>query len=215
MKEDFLTTIKELRKISIKRKFDQTVDLIINLKDFDVKRESVNLLVMLPYVAKKKKICAFFETASIIPTYAITKKEIERLDEKGIKEFAKDYDIFIASAKLMPTIASKFGRVLGPMGKMPDPKIGAVLPNESDATVTAIVKKLSSSIKIRVKEPSIKLSIGKESMPDEQIAENAQTIYDKMVIALPRKKENIRSVMLKFTMSKPIKIKSEKAKKEK
>lgn len=210
MKQDFLNALNELRKISKKRKFDQTIDLIVNLKNFDLKRESVSLLVLLPHVAKKKKICAFFENPSIIPNYVITKKEIERLDEKTIKDFIKDYDIFIASAKLMPTIAAKFGRVIGPIGKMPDPKIGGVLPNEDEEIVSRIVKKLSSSVKIKTKEASIKISIGKEGMPDEHIAENAWAVYNKLVEALPKKKENIRSVMLKFTMSKPIKIKQTK-----
>jgi large subunit ribosomal protein L1 len=204
---DFLSTIKELRTINQKRKFDQTVDLIINLKDFDTRKEKVSALIMLPYIFKKKRICAFFENPSIIPTYTITKKEINRLDEKSIKEFAKDYDIFIAVAKLMPVIATKFGRTLGPMGKMPDPKMGAVLPNENDETIEDTIKKLSSSIKIKSKEASIKLSIGKESMPNEQIAENAKVVFNKLLETLPRKKDNVKSVMLKFTMSKPLKVK--------
>jgi large subunit ribosomal protein L1 len=204
---DFLNALQELRKISIKRNFDQTVDLIINLKDFDVKRDSVNIFVLLPNIFKKKRICAFFENPNIIPTYTITKKEIGRLDGKSIKEFAKDYDLFIASAKLMPTIASKFGRVLGPMGKMPDPKVGAVLINENEEAISAVVKRLSRSIKIKTKEASIKVAVGKEGMKDEQIIENAQLVYSKVVEALPRKKENVKSIMFKFTMSKPVKIK--------
>ncbi len=207
MKEDFLKILDELRKLNIKRKFDQTIDLIINLRDFDVKRENFNVLISLPNVFRKKRICAFFENANIIPTYTITKKEIDRLDEKSIREFAKSYDLFIAVAKLMPTIASKFGKTLGPIGKMPDPKIGAVLPNENEITVTNVVKKLSSSLRIKSKEASIKIAIGKESMSDEQIAENAQVIYNKVLEALPKKKENLKSVMLKFTMSKPLKVK--------
>lgn len=204
---DFLSTIKELRNINQKRKFDQTLDLLINLKNFDIRRENVNALVMLPYIFKKKRICAFFENPSIIPTYTITKKEMDRLDEKSIKEFAKDYDLFIASAKLMSFIATKFGKTLGPLGKMPDPKIGAVLLNENDETIESAIKKLSSGIKVKVKEASIKIPIGKESMPDEQIAENAKAVFNKVIEVLPRKKENIRSVMLKFTMSKPLKVK--------
>jgi large subunit ribosomal protein L1 len=212
MKQDFLSIIKELRKITKKRKFDQTVDLIVNLKDFDARRESVSVLISLPNLPKKKKICAFFENPSILPHYTITKKEIDRLEEKDIRKFAKDYDFFIAVAKLMPTVASKFGRTLGPLGKMPDPKIGAVLPNENDEVVGAVIKKLSSSIKVKTLQPSIKVPIGKESMSDDAISENAQAVYEKIVNALPRKKENVKSVMLKFTMSKALKIKQEKKK---
>ncbi len=209
MKNDFLTAIQKLRQLSKERKFEQTVDLIINLKDFDVKRASVNVLVFLPHLSKPKKICAFLEKSSIIPHYTIIKADLEKMSELEMKSFIKDYDFFISSAKLMPILASKFGKVLGPSGKMPDPKIGAVLMFEREEDIGNIVKKLSHAVKVKSKEPSLKISIGKEKMSDENIAENAESVYTKVLEALPNKKENIRSVMLKLTMSKPVKIKQQ------
>jgi len=63
----------------------------------------------------------------------------------------------------------------------------------------------SITIKIRIKEASIKVSVGKESMPDEKIRENIIALYNGIVSILPTKKENVKSVMLKLTMSKPVK----------
>ncbi|MEK6820707.1 MAG: hypothetical protein AABX71_03275, partial [Nanoarchaeota archaeon] len=59
-KENILKAIEELRK-GKKRKFEQTADLIINLKNFDIKKDSVNLFLDLPYKIKDAKICAFFD----------------------------------------------------------------------------------------------------------------------------------------------------------
>jgi ribosomal protein L1 len=61
-------------------------------------------------------------------------------------------------------------------------------------------------MKIRVKEAAIKVSVAKESMPDEKILENILAIYRGIVNALPVKKDNVRKVMIKLTMSKPIQV---------
>lgn len=204
-KEQFLAVLKELRKEK-KRKFNQTVDLVINLKEFDIKRDSFNIAVILPHEAKRKKICAFLEKPSIVFDYVIAKAEFERLSTKELKKIVKDYDFCIALAKLMPDIAKRFGRLLGPAGKMPDPKMGCVMLREDDAMMSKLAERLRRTIKIKTKEKSIKIAIGKENMSDEQISENATVVYDAVLAALPKKKANIKNVMLKLTMSKPIKV---------
>jgi len=136
MKEKFVEALKELRKSSEKRKFEQTIDLIINLKNFDIRKESVSLFIPLPHESTSKKICAFLETPSEIFDKVITKPELEKWkDKKKLKGLAKDYSFFVAIAPLMPTIAMLFGKTLGPLGKMPDPKAGGVLMrfNEQEA----------------------------------------------------------------------------------
>jgi len=61
-------------------------------------------------------------------------------------------------------------------------------------------------IKIKTKEPSIKVVVGKESMEDEKIAENCNAVYNAVISSLPRNKQNIKNVMIKFTMTKPIEV---------
>ena len=202
-KKDILKVLEELRKES-KRKFAQTVDLIINLKSFDVKRENMNLVADLPHVFKKKKVCAFFtKKSSSVDT--ITKEEFKSYQGKELKNLAKKYDFFIAVAPLMPAVATSFGRVLGPLGKMPSPQLG-IVPNEEETAIVSILEKINTSIKIRAKEASIKIAVGKEDMKDEEIVENTLAIYNSIFKALPRKKENLKSILIKFTMSKPKKI---------
>ncbi|MBU3906756.1 MAG: hypothetical protein KKA64_00725 [Nanoarchaeota archaeon] len=205
LKESLEKALIELRK-SEKRKFDQTVDLILNLKKFDVKKNSINLFAPVPYPIKEKKICAFLE-AKNNNVETITKTEFKKYSEKNqMKKLAKKYDFFIAEASLMPSVATSFGRVLGQMGKMPSPQLG-ILMEVNDKTIKEIKERINKSIKIKVKEPSIKIPVGKESMKDGEIIENILVIYNSVLKALPKEKENIKNIEIKLTMTKPQKIK--------
>lgn len=202
-KEIILKALQELRKEK-KRKFAQTTELIINLKNFDVKKQSVNLFVELPHKIKEKKVCAFLTKKSeIVDT--ITKAEFGKYEKKVLKKLIKKYDFFISAASLMPAVATSFGKVLGPAGKMPSPQLG-ILPVENDESIHEILERINKVVVVKSKEPSLKIAIGKENMKDEEISENAIIIYNKVLEALPRKKEQIRNVLIKFTMSKPTKI---------
>ena len=205
IEEKFLEAVKKLRETEKKVNFDQTIDLIINLKNFDVRREAFNMFISVPNKVKDKKIAGFFEKkSSFIDT--ITKDDFGKYKEKkDFKKLIKQYDFFIANAKLMPAIATAFGRLLGPAGKMPSPQLG-ILPVEDEKLIKGLIDKINSTIRIRVKESSIKIAIGKESLNDEQIVENATTIYNKILETLSKKKDNIKNVLIKFSMDKPVKV---------
>lgn len=205
--QKFTEAIKALReaesKRKEKRKFDQTVDLIVNLKEFDVKRQSFSVFVQLPHKIKKKKVAGFFEKDSKFVD-VIKKDNFGKYKEKkDIKKLVKSYDSFIANAKLMPAIATSFGRVLGPAGKMPNPQLG-ILPNEEEEPVKAVLGRVNTSVRVMVKEPSIKVGVARESLSDEQIIENILLVYHKILENLPKGMDNIRNVKIKFTMGKPI-----------
>ncbi len=201
--ETFLKAIEKLKESKDKKNFDQTIDLIINLKNFDVRREAFSVFIEVPNKIKEKKIAGFFEKDSkIVDT--IKKDDFGKYKEKkDIKKLIKNYDFFIANAKLMPSIATAFGRVLGPAGKMPSPQLG-VLPSEDENVINALKTKIDSTVRVRVKEPSIKIGIGKESLSNEQILRNILTVYNKVCETLPKKKENIRNVKIKLSMGKPV-----------
>ena len=203
----FSEALKELREKNKKRNFDQTLDLIINLKEFDLSRESLKLYIDLPYLATKKRICGFLENPSRVIDFTITKNDLDRISSADMKKLVKSYDFFIANAKLMPQIATKFGKILGITGKMPDPKAGSILMQESEAAISALVEKLSKTVKIHAKEKSLKIAIGKENMPNSELVENASAVFKNIVAALPKKELNVKSVLLKFTMSPAIKLK--------
>ena len=205
LKQDLQKALSELRKEK-ERKFDQTIDLIINLQKFDIKKHSINLFLNVPHKVKEKKIAAFLETKNKnIDT--ITPEEFKKYsDKKELKKLVKSFDFFIAQANLMPKVATVFGKVLGPMGKMPSPQMG-IIANVDDKTIEELKNKINNTLKTRIKEASIKLPIGKQSMKDEEIIENILAVYDAVLKALPKQKENIKNIEIKFTMTKPQKIK--------
>ncbi|MEK6846836.1 MAG: hypothetical protein AABY16_01570, partial [Nanoarchaeota archaeon] len=118
--------LAELRKEK-ERKFVQTVDLIVNLKGLDFKKTNISTVVPVPHKVKEKKVCAFLNAKSeIVPT--VTKAEFTKYnDKKALKVLIKKYDSFIAHAPLMPAVATTFGKVLGPTGKMPSPQLGIMM----------------------------------------------------------------------------------------
>jgi len=197
--------LEEIRKNSKERKFDQSVDLIVNLKKFDVKKTQINIFVTLPHRIKEKKICGFIENKSDLIETIPKANFISYKSKKDIKKLVKQFDFFIASAPLMPSVATTFGRVLGPAGKMPSPKLGIIM-NENEKDIKDVLNKINNVIRIQTKEPSIKIVIGKEKMKDEDIVENIKVAYSAIVNELPNKKENIKSTMIKLTMGKPIKV---------
>jgi len=196
--------LAELRKTE-KRKFSQSVDLVINLRGIDIKKENIAGIFEVPHKIKDKKVCGFLnEKSNLVRT--ITKLDFAKYkDKKALKKLVGECDFFVASASLMPLVAATFGRVLGPAGKMPSPQLG-ILMQENEKTIEELLKKIDKSVKVRAKEPSIKLMIAKEDMSDEQIMHNITTAYNAILNMLPNKKENIRSIMIKFTMTKPLKV---------
>lgn len=206
LEQELMHSLEELRADAKKRKFTQTVDLIVNLQKHDLKKNPINIIVTLPHKSKEKKVAGFFEAKSdYVDT--ITFDQFKKYsDKKELKALVKKYDFFIAQAKLMPKVATTFGRVLGPAGKMPSPQLGILL-NADEKAINELKEKINTSIKIRAKEASVKVAVGKEDMKDEEIVENIMAIYQELVHILPRNKENIKNLEVKFTMTKPSKIK--------
>ena len=226
-KEQIISALKQAKENSKKRNFKQTVDLVINLKDIDLKKaeQQVNLSVPLHYTrGKKVNVCALvgpelLAQAKDVCDNAISVDDFGKYsNKKEIKKLANDYDYFIAQATIMPKVATVFGRVFGPKGKMPNPKAGCVVaPN---ANLKPLYEKLQKTIRVVTKnDPIVQCAVGNEEMKDEEVVDNVMTIYDALIHALPNEKHNIKDIYLKLTMGKAIrigeKVKEEKKKEEK
>tara|TARA_Y100000310_G_scaffold341862_1_gene442567 strand:- start:926 stop:1561 length:636 start_codon:yes stop_codon:yes gene_type:complete len=202
----FLEAVKKLREENKKeRKFDQTVDIIINLKEFDVRKQAFNVFASVPNKIKDKKIAGFFEKDSTLVKSIKKDNFLKYKEKKDIKKLVNSYDFFIANAKLMPAVATSFGRVLGPVGKMPSPQLG-ILPNEDEAVVKGIVDRVNKSVRIIVKQPSIKVGVAKISLDNDKIVGNLVAVYGKILESLPKGIDNIKNVKIKLTMSKPVEV---------
>jgi len=204
IEEQLKKALEELRK-NKERKFNQTVDLIVNLQKFDIKRNSLNIFTQVPHKIKNLRVCGFLEAKNNNVETILESEFKKYADKKKIKKLAKQFDFFIAQASLMPKVATTFGKNLGPLGKMPSPQLG-IVTNTDERIIKELLEKINKSVKLRTKEPSIKIAVGKQSMPDEHIIDNITTIYNSLLKSLPRQKENIRNLGIKFTMTKPQKI---------
>ncbi|MBW3018426.1 50S ribosomal protein L1, partial [Candidatus Woesearchaeota archaeon] len=126
-------------------------------------------------------------------------EEFADLDKKKIKELAKAYDFFIAQATIMPKIAQTFGRVFGPLGKMPNPKAGCVVP--PNANLKPLYDKLQRRVKVSaLKQPVVQCAIGTEALDDKILADNYLTVYKALLNNLPNRENNIKKGFIKLTM---------------
>jgi len=208
LKEQLENALQEIRKLpEAQRKFDQTVDLLINLQKFDIKKTPINTFFSVPHKIKDKKVAGFLEAKNSHIAETIIPDDFRLYsDKKRIKKLVEDYDFFIAQASVMPKVATIFGRALGPSGKMPSPQLG-ILMNVDDKEIAKLKERINSSVKIRVKEPSVKIAIGRQSMKDEELVDNVLSIYNSLLKILPKERDNIKNVAIKFTMTKAKKIK--------
>ncbi|MBI4151147.1 hypothetical protein HY492_03405 [Candidatus Woesearchaeota archaeon] len=212
-KQAFKTALDFLKSSSEKKKFIQGVDLVINLKNLDLKQndQQVDLFIQLPHGrGKKNKIACLCgpelaANAKQNCDLTITTDQFSQYDKKQIKKIASEYDFFIAQANIMPEVAKVFGRILGPRNKMPNPKAGAVVP--PSANIKALVEKFAKTVRIMAKsQMSTKALIAKENQPENEVLDNAFFIYESLKKSLPQEDNNIKSILLKYTMSKPIPI---------
>ena len=210
---DKTQVIKVLEQLNDKkRKFVQSYDLIVNLKDIDIKTKPVDAFVVLPHSRGKKiKVCALIaqelaEQASKECDMAIRETDFDVYKDKiKSKSLAKKYDFFIAQATLMPQIAGAFGRSLGPRGKMPNPKAGCVVP--PNANLSQLITRLQKTVAVKAKTaPVIQCTVGSEQMSNEEVADNIMMVYNTLLKMLPNEAQNVKCVYLKKSMSEPVKV---------
>jgi len=202
-------TITELAKD--KRKFNQSYDLLIALKELNLKKteEQVEFFMQLPNdPGRKRKVCALVgpemvDDAKKVADLVVPLADFDKYDKKKMRTIAGQYDWFIGQANIMPKIAASWGRVLGPRGKMPNPKAGCIVPPK--APLAPLYERLQRTVKVSVKkQPNIQVMVGKQDMDAAKIQENIAAVHDQVVHHLPREHNNIKHVALKLTMTKPI-----------
>jgi large subunit ribosomal protein L1 len=99
-----------------------------------------------------------------------------------VNEGFTDFDVAIATPALMGPVVSKLGRVLGPQGKMPNPKVGTV----TDDVAKAVAESKAGKVEYRTdRHGIIHLTIGKTSFDERALLENYAAVVDEMVRAKP------------------------------
>jgi large subunit ribosomal protein L1 len=132
----------------------------------------------------------------------------EDLAEK-VEEGWTDFDVAIATPQMMGTVG-KLGRVLGPQGKMPNPKVGTV----TDDVQKAVEASKSGKVEYRTdRQAIVHMTIGKASFDEAKLLENYTAVIEEIVRAKPSsaKGKYVRSATLTTTMGPGIRVDTGKA----
>jgi len=210
-KDEVSRALGELRKSITKKKFAQSIDLVVRLREVDLKKPEnrINETIALPNPPEKGlKVCVIASgdlatrAKSAGADMLIGRQELDDIskDKKAARKLAQEYDFFIAEAPLMPLVGRALGSFLGPRGKMPTP----VPPN---APIEQVVANHRKMVRVRMREqPVLQCRVGTETMADEKLAENIQAVVSRIEQKLERGFKNIGEILVKGTMSKPVKI---------
>lgn len=216
LESSLMEAIEKAKKAGKPRNFKQSMELIINIKDIDLRKPENRIyeVIELPHGrgGKPSKICviagpALASEAKKIPEIdrVIEREELEALigNKRLAKKIASQYDFFLVEPTLMGLAAKALGAALGGRGKRPQP-----IPK--GANLADLAKSLKKSVAINVrKNPQAMCLIGTEDMDSKALAENAATVLSKIADRLERKLKNIQSVYVKKTMGEPVKVELE------
>lgn len=210
-KESLLNAVEEMKKNSPKKKFKQAIELVIRLKDIDLKKQEskISETIVLPNPLEKPVKVCFIATGDLAvrakkggADLVLGRDELDALgrEKKEARKVARGYDQFVSEAPLMPLVGKTLGPVLGPRGKMPVP----VPPN---VVVEDVLARQRRTVRVRVRDqPVIQCRVGTEDMASDKIVDNVQAVVTAIEGKLERGLGNVGSIIVKATMGSPIKV---------
>ena len=200
--------ISKVREGAAKRKFVQSIDFVINLKNVTANAVKPDSVFLPKGRGKPVKVVVIAEGETALQAknegadLVINKNELSNYGTKDAKKLATEYEWFIPQMHLMQQFARYFGPSLGSRGKMPLPK--DILP-PTGGNPKRVMDRLRSSVRIKIKkDPIIHTLIGTEEMSDDDLSENAWVIYDNLMHTLPQGVHNIGRMVVKTTMGKSV-----------
>ena len=207
---ELVSLIQEAKKSEKERKFKQSLELYLTFKDIDVKKGfALNEIIQLPkQMSQPAGVCVMatgdmgIKAKKANADQVIDGDELNKLAEnkRETRKLINKYDFFLADTKLMANVGKSLGQLLGPRGKMPTP-----VP--FNAPIETFLKRFRSSIRVRVKNSlALSCKIGDVEMDEKDVASNALAIISAIEKKLPNGDKNLRKIMIKTTMGKPIKL---------
>ena len=206
MTQEIIDAVKEAKEQAKPRNFTQSIDVIINIKDLDVRKPENRFSeeVALPNGRGKEikiGVIADGELALAAKNagvdVVISKEDLQEFgkDIKAAKKVVNSVDSFIAQADMMPLVGRFLGRILGPRNKMPKP-----VP--ASARIEPLLERVQSTIKVGVKQqPSIQILVGTQDMDDEKLAENIEAVLAVLDRNLEKGRNQIKSMYIKASCS--------------
>ncbi|MBS1845368.1 MAG: 50S ribosomal protein L1 [Actinobacteria bacterium] len=196
-----------LIKETASAKFDETVELHVllgvNVRHAD---EQLRGTLALPHGLGKDVSVAVFAQGE-----KARDAEAAGADFVGAQDLAEkiqggwtDFDVAIATPDMMPVVG-QLGRILGPQGKMPNPKVGTV----TEEIEKAVQDSKSGKVEYRTdRQAIVHMAIGKASFDDDKLLDNYQAVMDEIVRAKPAgaKGKYIRSATVATTMGPGVRV---------
>jgi large subunit ribosomal protein L1 len=188
-------------------KFDESIEVHVrtglNVRHAD---EQLRGTIALPNgVGKDVRIAVFAQGPKVAEAEAAGADVVGAQDlAKRIQEGFDDFDVAIATPDLM-SVVGQLGRILGPSGKMPNPKVGTVTMD----VAKAVEESKSGKVEYRTDRTAIvHLVIGKASFGDAQLLENYAAVIEELVRAKPAaaKGRYLRSITITSTMGPGVKV---------
>lgn len=201
---DVTEAIKVLKSLKT-RKFDESVDAVLKL-NIDAKKTDMNVrgsFVLPNGTGKTKRVLVITKTKASEANEA-EYCGAEDMLEKIEKENWFDFDTIVATPEMMPALG-KLGKILGPKGLMPNPKLGTVTTNVKDA-VSNIKKGM-----VEYKNDSygnVHFSFGKLSFSEEKLEENLRAIVAEIVKNKPSSVKGtfVKGISISTTMGPGVKV---------
>jgi large subunit ribosomal protein L1 len=188
-------------------KFDESVEIHVrtglNVRHAD---EQLRGTIALPNgIGKDVKIVVFAQGPKVAEAEAAGADVVGGDDlAKRIEDGFDDFDVAIATPDMM-SVVGRLGRVLGPSGKMPNPKVGTVTMD----VAKAVEESKAGKIEYRTDRTAIvHLVIGKASFGEEQLLENYAAVVEELIRAKPAaaKGRYLRSITMTSTMGPGVKV---------
>ncbi|CAL1403936.1 unnamed protein product [Linum trigynum] len=191
------------------RKFTETVELQIGLKNYDPQKDKrFSGSVKLPHIPRPKmKVCMLGDAQHVEEAKALNLEymEVESLkklnkNKKLVKKLAKSYHAFLASESVIKQIPRLLGPGLNKAGKFPT----LVSHQES---LEAKVNEVKATVKFQLKKVlCMGVAVGNLDMDDKQVFQNVQMSINFLVSLLKKNWQNVKVLNLKTTMGTPVRI---------
>ena len=197
----------ELVKKTATAKFDESVDVAINLGVDSRKSDQViRGSVVLPKGTGKTVRVAVFTQGADVEAAKEAGADVVGFEDLAaeVKAGNLDFDVVIASPDAM-RIVGQLGTILGPRGLMPNPKVGTVTPNVSEAVRNA----KAGQVQYRTdKAGVVHATIGRASFAAADLRENFNTLLDAVVKAKPAatKGQYLKKIALSSTMGPGVRV---------
>jgi len=210
-KEAIAKAVTDMRSKAVKRKFTQSVELAVKMRELDLKRPEarINEPLELPTPASKDVKVAVIAGGDLAiraknagADLVIGKEDLDKFgrSKKEARKIAQKYDFFVAEAPLMPQVGKTLGQMLGPRGKMPTPVPPTV-------AIDDVIKRQRRNVRLKMKDqPVIQCKVGTEDMPDDVLVQNIQAVISRLESKLEKGAKNISKVAIKTTMGPLIKV---------